>query len=769
MPLQTPTLDTRRYQQILDEALARIPVYTPEYTNFNKSDPGVTLIEVFAFMTENLLYRSSLIPERNRRAFLNLLGLPLQPGAPARGMVAFTNERGPLRTITLNGDLEARAGQVPFRTEAGLDVLPVEVQVFYKHKVSVSDPGMQEYYRQLYASYVGAQPLATTAAIYETRPLPPGGVDLGVDAVDGSLWLALLVRAGDKPFNNDQKKKVREQIGGRVLSLGLVPIPPEASRRLAPIGQEQRASGALLRYQAPRLPTGGALPLEPSQRVPRYQDLPAVATADLLAEPGVAQITLPGASELELWSNLDPLEDGVGDFPPSLEDTSFGERLITWLRVQAPTSGARFLWAGANAAMVTQRTRVSGELLPPGSGEPDQAAQLAHAPVISATLRLTVTAESGQAEWRLVDDLFVAGAEVPVPDPRLPPGTPPPPRGDPRAYVLDAESGVVRFGDGAHGARPPFGATLRADYDYSQGAAGNVGAGAISAAPALPSGIKVSNPVPTWGGAAPEGVRDGERQITRYLQHQDRMVALADFEAITYRTPGVEVGRVEVLPAFSPAIAGGEPGDAPGAVTLMLIPRNDPAHPDAPVPDRLFLDAVCAHLEPRRLVTTEIFLRAPVYRPVWVSIGITVAPRASIAEVSEAVKAAVRQFLSPLPPPGTSPLDEQTPPLGTPPPPGAERGWPLRKPVMRLELLAVANRVPGVQLVNDTYLVDAVGNRQESLAMRGLELPYLAGIAVVDGPPLDPSQLPGLGAGTTAGPASSPAVVPVPFIPEECR
>ena len=52
MPLQIPNLDDRRYQELLDSALARIPVHTPEWTNFNRSDPGVTLIEVFAFLTE---------------------------------------------------------------------------------------------------------------------------------------------------------------------------------------------------------------------------------------------------------------------------------------------------------------------------------------------------------------------------------------------------------------------------------------------------------------------------------------------------------------------------------------------------------------------------------------------------------------------------------------------------------------------------------------------------------------------------------------------
>src|SRR5919199_1929935 len=139
MPLQIPNLDDRRYQELLDEALARVPVHNPEWTNFNRSDPGVTLIEIFAFLTESLLYRCNQIPERNRGKFLSLLGVPLQAASSARGLVQFTNDRGPRETVTLPAGREVRAGRVPFYTDLGLDMLPVEAQVFYKRKVADAD------------------------------------------------------------------------------------------------------------------------------------------------------------------------------------------------------------------------------------------------------------------------------------------------------------------------------------------------------------------------------------------------------------------------------------------------------------------------------------------------------------------------------------------------------------------------------------------------------------------------------------------------------
>src|SRR2546423_5606588 len=169
MPLQIPSIDDRRYQDLLSEALARIPVHNPEWTNFNQSDPGVTLVELFAFMTENLLYRCNQIPERNRRKFLSLLGVPLQSASSARGLVTFTNERGPLETITLTDGLEVRAGQVPFRTERGLDVLPVEARVYFKRELKNPSRELTDYYKLLYASYTGQQ--ATEFQLYETVAL----------------------------------------------------------------------------------------------------------------------------------------------------------------------------------------------------------------------------------------------------------------------------------------------------------------------------------------------------------------------------------------------------------------------------------------------------------------------------------------------------------------------------------------------------------------------------------------------------------------------
>src|SRR5260370_13148529 len=84
MPLPTPFLDDRHFQDIVDQAKRLIPHYCQEWTDHNVSDPGVTLIELFAWMTDLLLYRVNQAPQRNYVKFLELIGISLEPPRPAR-------------------------------------------------------------------------------------------------------------------------------------------------------------------------------------------------------------------------------------------------------------------------------------------------------------------------------------------------------------------------------------------------------------------------------------------------------------------------------------------------------------------------------------------------------------------------------------------------------------------------------------------------------------------------------------------------------------
>jgi len=73
VPLQIPVLDDRRFADLVDEARSLIPTYAPAWTNHNPSDPGITLVELFAHLSEMLIYRLDRVTTANVVAFLNLL------------------------------------------------------------------------------------------------------------------------------------------------------------------------------------------------------------------------------------------------------------------------------------------------------------------------------------------------------------------------------------------------------------------------------------------------------------------------------------------------------------------------------------------------------------------------------------------------------------------------------------------------------------------------------------------------------------------------
>jgi len=89
MPLPSRPLDDRSFQDLVDEAKKRIPLYCPEWTDHNVSDPGITLIELFAWMVDILLYRLNQVPERHYIKLLELLGIRLEPPRAAQVPLTF--------------------------------------------------------------------------------------------------------------------------------------------------------------------------------------------------------------------------------------------------------------------------------------------------------------------------------------------------------------------------------------------------------------------------------------------------------------------------------------------------------------------------------------------------------------------------------------------------------------------------------------------------------------------------------------------------------
>jgi len=89
MALKAPNLDDRKFQDIVREARSKIPLYCPKWTDYNLSDPGITLIELFAWMVDMLLFRLNRVPEKNYIKFMELIGIQLEPPKPATVKVTF--------------------------------------------------------------------------------------------------------------------------------------------------------------------------------------------------------------------------------------------------------------------------------------------------------------------------------------------------------------------------------------------------------------------------------------------------------------------------------------------------------------------------------------------------------------------------------------------------------------------------------------------------------------------------------------------------------
>jgi hypothetical protein len=137
MPLPAPQLDDRRFQDIVDQAKSLIPQYCPEWTDHNVSDPGVTLIELFAWMTDLLLYRVNQVPDKMYLSFLELIGVRLDPPRAARAPVTFHLSAAQSGDVTIPEDTEVatiRTGTSPaivFSTERSATIrVPVLTGAF---------------------------------------------------------------------------------------------------------------------------------------------------------------------------------------------------------------------------------------------------------------------------------------------------------------------------------------------------------------------------------------------------------------------------------------------------------------------------------------------------------------------------------------------------------------------------------------------------------------------------------------------------------------
>jgi predicted phage baseplate assembly protein len=133
MVLPAPNLDDRTFQDLVDEAKRFVQRRCPEWTDHNVSDPGVTLIEVFASMVDQLIFRLNQVPDRNYVKFLELIGVQLLAPGDAKVDETFwlsapQPETVPIPVGTEVATLRTEAEEaVTFSVMDHLDIVPCEL------------------------------------------------------------------------------------------------------------------------------------------------------------------------------------------------------------------------------------------------------------------------------------------------------------------------------------------------------------------------------------------------------------------------------------------------------------------------------------------------------------------------------------------------------------------------------------------------------------------------------------------------------------------
>ena len=189
MSLPKPNLDDRTFQDIVDEAKRLIPTYCPEWTDHNVSDPGVTLIELFAWMVEMMLFRLNQLPEKSQVTFMEMMGVRLEPPKPAQTALTFWLSTSATETVTIPAGTEVATLQtatepaITFSTDRDLAIQPPKLRGLL---TSADGRIFTDQWWTLRFPHESFQ-------AFSPRPKPGDAMYLGFEADPSNLTLGLLI------------------------------------------------------------------------------------------------------------------------------------------------------------------------------------------------------------------------------------------------------------------------------------------------------------------------------------------------------------------------------------------------------------------------------------------------------------------------------------------------------------------------------------------------------------------------------------------------
>jgi uncharacterized phage protein gp47/JayE len=683
MTLPKENLDNKTFDELVKDAVSRIPVYAPAWTDHNTHDPGITFIELFAWLTEMQLYRLNRINDNSYRKFLKLVGIKnLKPAMAAQVDVTFS----PLHNSSVSvpkthvAAVDPVSGEdILFETEEKITALNSKlVKILSKRNGGFSDnsDNMNKkipFYAFGYDTKGDCAPKAGNELClgFDRSPVSP----------ESEVTLVFYIVESDPSKTGGNSNEKPDSILFNWEN-------PDAGRIVQFLNQNFHVNllENAVKIQYPDTDTITISDTSKSFYLRLNQDKTKVnlnikdIRTDLIVRDKEVYYT-PAAPKLK-WEystgeggwisvNDDEIGDGTSNLTASgmiririnnpMVNTVNGNNLF-WIRCTVeeagydipPKIGSILL----NTVHAIQQTAVKEQTFS-GSGLPDFYIDLKDVPVLDADFGIQVNTET----WNVVEDFDAS-------------------KPSDKHFIIDTASGRLSFGNGIRGCIPPKGENnIVISYRCGGGSRGNVKPNMIRKVLEEKLALKVSvdNLKPASGGEEAETIEEAIYRSRTDLKTITRAVTTSDYEYLAMNTPDVKVARVKALPGYHPS----HKNEVPGIVSLVVLPHSDDSNPK---PSADFLEKVYNHIDEYRLLTTELFVLPPVYTGVKVTARVFVKPKSKPEAVEIEVKKKLKDFLDPI--------------IG-----GMDgNGWPFGRHVYLSEIYQVIDGVEGVDYVTEASL-----------------------------------------------------------------
>ncbi len=724
--LPVPILDDQLFIEIVAEARKMIPRFYSDWTDENYHDPGITMIELLAWLSEMQQYYLDRVTEKNERKFLKLMGIRPLDAISARTEVTFSALQ---ESEWIPCGIQLGAGDQVFESDEAIYLLPITIEKMLVYAdgeygdVSALDatPGLSYYAfgRQARSGnrlllgmdrpIPGTREISLNIKMDDNYPIAPGEVYPGCQVYpsaanswyyygkegDSIGWHPLLVTVDDSRSLHCSGK-LRFVIPDEMMATRFNPALDKDRYWICCVleGDEYelppRIEKICLNTLTATQQTSHSIEQHFAGSGQRDQRL---VMQHALSYYGKNEVQVRNDNgDWAIWQKVDELVPAYVGQPVYVLKANPESRtaVITF------GNGDNGAIPGAgvdNVRVLSFSSDFEGyRWLGCSNGLPGQSFELPWPEIIKDSFRLqTGVFDGGSGEWRwqdwcAVDDFSTSGPAD-------------------RHYVIDQENQMLYFGDNERGMVPPASETpniLIAACKTGGGERGNVKAGDINRIlePDLVlSMISITNLWPARGGAPAENLNEAKARLRRVRNTPQRAVTAEDYEELSRSTPGHRVARVKALPLYSPGLKNYPENQTSAAVTVVVVPYSESPNP---VPSTGFLRSVKHHLDRYRLLTTNLQVIAPEY--IKVTVYAVVVINSSKGEPREKIMDMLNHFLQAL-----DPND-----------PGG--GWAFGRTVNKGDIYEIINRIPVVEYVKDLWLYAEGGGIKREVS-GDIELP----------------------------------------------